>query len=104
MGYTRIEPLPGGRQAFAALEHDAKTGDGRERITAQRRDRRWSAGEAVIRLHREPGEEKSVEDLHEDGEGFGVLPSVDVLGKIGADGVQSLLASLAGGRVVEGRW
>ncbi len=38
--YTRIEPLPGGRLTFAALEHDAKTGDGRGRtnVRSQRAD------------------------------------------------------------------
>ena len=51
MGYTRIEPFPGGRLAFAALEHDAKTGDGRGRTKAQG----WiiaeaGAGEGLNRL------------------------------------------------------
>ncbi len=51
MGYTRIEPFPGGRLAFTALEHDAKTSDGRGRTKAQG----WiiaeaGAGEGLNRL------------------------------------------------------
>ena len=62
MGYTRIEPLPGGRLAFAALRrgiwgqgHDAKTGDGRGRtnVRSQRAD-----SEGLNRLCPSPQEAK----------------------------------------------
>ncbi len=37
-----------------------------------------------------------VKDLHEDIEGFGGLPRLDMLGEIGAEGLEDLLPLLAG--------